>query len=168
MARKPLVYPRNQNPLNPASWKWYKAGPLPFAQGTARAVLLTPYNVTEAVLLEDDSPTGPVFTARSGLSGGSRLLSASADPDQAQRAALAELVTQFEAQNRSQPVLVRLRPLRMEVAASRRGRPGYTWRQGVLVINPRTLAEVHPPCSLTEARHYAFAQWGQAITFEWA
>lgn len=54
-----------------------------------------------------------------------------------------------------EPIPVMLRPMRMEVSAPRRGRPGYRWTNGYLVIDPNTGNEIHPPARLNEARELA-------------
>lgn len=153
MARR--VYPKKGHPLNPAAWVWSDCRHI---SPSALEVLGSPA-ASEATLTIEGLSYG-VRDARG------TLIALSTDSSRAKEQARDHLTAKFESNNRTRPVLVRLRRMRMEIACSHEGRPGYTWADGWLVINPTTIEAIYPPCTLNEAIDYARTQWGERVGFE--
>lgn len=149
------VYPVKGHPSNPAAWAWADCrslGPM------VLEVLGNPAAAEATLVIE-----GLSYGVRNACG---QLIALSPQASGAKESARAHLTAKFESDNRLRPVIVRLRRLRMEVARSRKGRPGYTWAEGWVVINPHTQEGIYPPCALAEAINYARTQWGEHVGFE--
>lgn len=149
------VYPIKGHPLNPAAWTWSDCRGL----GPGVLEVLGSPAAAEATLVIEGLSYG-VRDARG------HLIALSPHAAGAKETARNHLRQVFEQGNRTRPVIVRLRRLKMEVARSLKGKPGYAWAEGWVVINPQTQEGVYPPCTRDEAINYARAQWGEHVGFE--